>query len=246
MESADRFEFKFLLDPSQYERLLSTFGAHLQPDTLGGPSGAYPVVSLYYDTPDFDAYWDAWRRVPSRRKLRVRVYGSRDGAIPPATFLEVKCKVDGRGIKHRLQTDLPSALALASGHPPRHQPPVHARTVLEQVQQLVHEERVLPCCVIRYQRRAFSLSHLPEEPEPLAEPLRITLDESLQVRFDDLLPEPDDSRFTQCLLPPERRILEIKGAGAVPYTLSTFLGRNHLHPTSFSKYCHAMRPRLSA
>jgi hypothetical protein len=246
MESADRFEFKFLLDTCQCEALLNTFGPHLQPDTLGGPSGTYPVVSLYYDTPDFDAYWDAWRRVPSRRKLRVRVYGSRDGAIPPATFLEVKCKVDGRGVKHRLQTDLPSALALASGLPPREEPPIRARTVLEQVKQLVQEERVLPCCLIRYQRRAFSLYDLPEEPEPLEEPLRITLDESLQVRFEQLLPEPDDSRFAQFLLPPERRILEIKGAGAVPYTLSTFLGRNRLHPSSFSKYCHAMKQRLSA
>ncbi|MEK0447713.1 MAG: hypothetical protein RLZZ399_3034 [Verrucomicrobiota bacterium] len=245
MECADRFEFKFLLAASDSEAFFQAFGPSLQSDTQGGPSGVYPVVSLYYDSPDLDSYWDAWRKVPSRRKLRVRVYGSRDGLIPSAVFVEVKCKVDGRGIKHRLQTDLPSALAIASGASTPHSPTPSESLVLEHVHHLVHHERFQPRCIIRYRRRAFSLSP-PCDGPPTEEPLRVTLDDQIHYRFDDLSPEPDDSRCRMALLPPDRGILEVKGAGSVPFSLASFLGKQGLHPVSFSKYCQSTAKHLAS
>ena len=89
MNDQQRFEFKFLITARQRDEAIHHFNGALRPDTNGG-SGCYPIVSLYYDTPDRRCYWEAWRGMPSRRKLRVRVYGTTDGGIPPTAFVEVK------------------------------------------------------------------------------------------------------------------------------------------------------------
>ncbi|NBV49512.1 MAG: VTC domain-containing protein, partial [Verrucomicrobia bacterium] len=89
MEIAARFEHKILIDDARRAELLARFADRFRPDTAGSADGRYPVVSLYCDTPDRRCHWEAWRGVPSRRKLRVRIYGTRDGSIPSATFVEV-------------------------------------------------------------------------------------------------------------------------------------------------------------
>ena len=48
--------------------------------------------------------------VQSRRKMRVRVYGSLDGVLPPTTFAEIKHKVDGRKVKRRSKFVLAAAV----------------------------------------------------------------------------------------------------------------------------------------
>src|SRR4051812_38386739 len=110
MNSPQRFEFKFIVTAQQRDEVLATFDGALLPDANGSSLGVYPIVSLYYDTPDRRCYWEAWRGVPSRRKLRVRVYGTSDGDIPPTSFVEVKHKLDGLGVKRRVQTSLAHAL----------------------------------------------------------------------------------------------------------------------------------------
>ncbi|MEK0445154.1 MAG: hypothetical protein RLZZ399_475 [Verrucomicrobiota bacterium] len=234
MEQGERFELKFLLSEAQADAFLSEFGGALQPDTQASPTGSYPVVSLYYDSPDLRCYWDAWHRLPSRHKMRVRVYGSRDGQIPPTTFLELKSKVGLFGIKHRFQTTLPAALAMASGKCGPAEFPEHTQSLLEQVQRMVEQDHFRPSCVVRYFRSAFSLALVP------GEPLRVTFDDQIQYRFEQFQPEPDDARFTESLLPKGLRIMEIKGAGDLPESVSRFLETHRLEPSSFSKYCHVM------
>lgn len=238
MDTADRFEYKFLLNLTQREALMASLGDAMQPDTQGGSDGRYPIVSLYYDSPDRRCYWDNWRGVPSRRKLRVRVYGSKDGAIAPTSFVEVKHKADGRGVKRRVQTTLTRALALAAGaDDPGPWNPGEARTLAE-VRRLVEHEEFRPACVMRYDRHAFFL-HLPDQPPE--EALRVTFDHDVAVRFDDLTPVTDDRRFQLEVLPPATCIMEVKGAGAVPYTFAEKLTRLRLSPRNFSKYSEGVR-----
>ena len=82
MDVAARFEFKYVLTAAERAALRARFAPRLLPDAVGAPDGRYPVVSLYCDTPDRRCHWEAWRGVPSRRKLRLRLYGSPDGASP--------------------------------------------------------------------------------------------------------------------------------------------------------------------
>ncbi len=238
MDTSDRYEYKFLLRADQRAALLDSLEGALLRDTIGGSDGHYPVVSLYYDTPDRRCYWDDWRGVPSRRKLRIRAYGSEDGAIAPTSFIEVKHKADGRGVKRRVQTTLARALALAAGtHDPGPWTPNEART-LEEVRRLVELEGFRPACVMRYDRHAYFL-HTPGQPP--AEALRVTFDVGVAVRFDDLVPVTDDRRFTHQVLPPDTCIMEVKGAGAVPCAFADKLTALRLAPRGFSKYGEAVR-----
>jgi len=129
MEIAARFEHKILIDDARRAELLARFADRLLPDTAGSTDGRYPVVSLYCDTPDRRCHWEAWRGVPSRRKLRVRIYGTRDGVIPAATFVEVKHR-DGRS------------------------DPADER-ILAEIRKMVAEDGYAPACVIRYDRCAY-------------------------------------------------------------------------------------------
>ena len=245
MESSERFEFKFLLNAEQHERFLNGFSDALRPDLQGGPTGVYPVVSLYYDTPDWQCYWEAWRKMPSRRKLRVRVYGTADGRIEPTSFIEVKHKVDGLGFKRRVETDLATALALVEGRQSGEGLPLEERRVVEETQHMVRAEGFAPCCTIRYLRHAYWLSVGALDPAATGlASLRITMDSGLMVRFEDLSPAPDDQRFCMDLLPPGTHVLEIKGQGAFPFSLALRLAQAGIRASSMSKYCKAIERRL--
>jgi hypothetical protein len=241
MESPERFEFKFLLSSAQHAHLLAELGRALSPDRQGGPTGIYPVVSLYYDTREKQCYWEAWRKMPSRRKLRVRVYGSADGQIAPTSFIEVKHKVEGLGFKRRLQTELNTALELVDGRQSGADLPVESRRIVEETQHMVREEGFAPCCTIRYLRHAYWLAvdQLDESVRGHS-PLRITMDSGLMVRFENLRPEPDDRGFSIHLLPEGTRVLEIKGNGAIPFALARRLARAGIRASSMSKYCKAI------
>ncbi len=94
---------------------MTQLAPHLRPDENAGTGAQYPVVSLYYDNGERDCYWEKARGLPSRRKLRVRVYGSKDGAVPATAFIEVKHKCDGRGVKRRVKLPLEHALRAGDG-----------------------------------------------------------------------------------------------------------------------------------
>lgn len=237
MEMLNRVEFKFLVSVSQRAALFEAFGGRMRPDEHAGASGAYPVVSLYYDTPDRQCFWESWRGLPSRRKLRVRIYGTLDGAIAPASFVEVKHKIDGRGAKRRVQTSMENALALASGSGSAEGFSEPERRTLEEVRRLALEEGFQPACLIRYRRHAYSLD-LGDASEGGG--VRITFDDQLCARFHSLTPSPDDRGEGIPLLAEGFWVMELKAMGSVPYELSLQLARCGLHPRSFSKYATAV------
>ncbi len=230
MEIAARFEHKFLVDDARRAELLERFAGRLRPDTAGGADGRYPVVSLYCDTPDRRCHWDAWRGVPARRKLRVRIYGTRDGAIPDATFVEVKHRDGREGAKRRVRLPLAEALALVGGKPVTASDPADER-ILAEVRALVAQDGYAPACVIRYDRAAYRYCD-----EAGVEQLRVTFDQRIVARFDRLTPSVDDDGCDLAVLPLDQAVMEVKGATAVPYALAAYLGAAGLHPRPFSKY----------
>ncbi len=230
MEIAARFEHKFLVDDARRAELLARFAGRLRPDTAGGADGRYPVVSLYCDTPDRRCHWDAWRGVPARRKLRVRIYGTRDGAIPDATFVEVKHRDGREGAKRRVRLPLAEALALVGGKPVTASDPADER-ILAEVRALVAQDGYAPACVIRYDRAAYRYCD-----EAGVEQLRVTFDQRIVARFDRLTPSVDDDACDLAVLPLDQAVMEVKGATAVPYALAAYRGAAGLHPRPFSKY----------
>lgn len=245
MEIAARFELKYVLPLAERDALLARFADRFRPDTLGSPSGRYPVVSLYCDTADRKCHWDAWRGVPSRRKLRLRLYGTRDGALPAATFVEIKHRDGGEGAKRRVALPLEQALALVNGGEAPPAGPAEAR-ILGEARRLVADEGFRPACVIRYDRHGYRFVG----PDG-AEQLRITFDHGVRCRFERLTPSPEDGGCALPVLAEGLCLMEVKGGAAAPYDFAAYLSGRGIFPRSFSKYSESVRlygvtPALSA
>lgn len=235
MEIAARFELKYVLPLAERDALLARFADRFRADTLGGPDGRYPVVSLYCDTAERKCYWDAWRGVPSRRKLRLRLYGTQDGAIPSATFLEIKHRDGGEGAKRRVALPMGEALALVE----RGELPAAAGAdgrILREARSLVVDEGFRPACVIRYDRQAYRFVDAMG-----AEQLRITFDHAIRCRFGGLTPQTEDDGCDRPVLGTDFCLMEVKGAAAAPHDFAAYLSGRGIFPRSFSKYAESVR-----
>ena len=232
----DRFEMKFAITPAQRAALLAQLGPHLRADENAGDGARYPVVSLYYDNADRDCYWEKARSLPSRRKLRVRVYGSRDGAVPAVSFVEIKHKCDGRGVKRRVLLPLAQALRVCDGFQPEGVPVRESdRRIIAEVHDLVLLRKFRPAVLMRYDRTAYAAA----DPES---DLRVTFDEGIRARFDNLTPEPDDRRFgpDDGIHGEDAAVMEVKVTGCIPYWLSRTIAGTGCRLQSHSKYSSAL------
>jgi len=84
-----RYERKFLLPAASRHWVEAWLKVH--PAAFREPYPARHVNSLYFDSPDGQAYRDAVDGAPARRKVRIRWYGDLFGDIDSAR-LEVKLK----------------------------------------------------------------------------------------------------------------------------------------------------------
>jgi hypothetical protein len=53
--------------------------------------------------------------------------------------------------------------------------------------------------------------------------------------------EPNDQRFSDYIIPPDKSILEVKSIGPVPFWFREYGGDKDLMRRSFSKFCTAMK-----
>jgi VTC domain len=85
-----RHEFKYNLDPHQYQILRSRVKALMQPDKYAGPDGKYHIRSLYFDDMKNSAHFEKLSGISRRKKYRIRIYDFKDDVIK----LEKKSKMD--------------------------------------------------------------------------------------------------------------------------------------------------------
>ena len=71
-----RFELKYVITEEQRRQLAEVLVDYMQPDAMGDELGRYNITSLYYDSVDYQAYWDKIEGHKFRRKVRVRIYGN--------------------------------------------------------------------------------------------------------------------------------------------------------------------------
>ena len=232
----DRFEMKFVINAQVRASLMEHLEQHLVADANADETAYYPIVSLYYDTPDRECYWEKVRGVQNRRKFRVRVYGSLDGKLPPTVFIEVKHKQDGRGVKRRVRMPLEEALRVGAGQwPDLKLSDVDRRTVREIIEDLVVRRDFKPTMVMRYDRRAYAGRDAESD-------LRVTYDTGIAYRLDNLRPVPDDRDFRpeNYLYPDDVSVLEVKITGTIPFWLGRLLAETGCRLQSHSKYCNAL------
>ena len=199
-----------------------------------GAEDGYPVLSEYFDTVERSSYWQKQFGVPNRRRVRSRVYGRRDGAIPASAFIEVKHKLDGVTVKRRIPVGLDELEPLSRGNIPireTHASPADER-ILAEITDLVLQGGIRPVVQIRYHRFAYDSG-----PEGT---IRITFDQNPACRFRLVPLTPDDPDFELPLLEPGSAIMEVKTIGPVPFWFRNLIGEFKLVPRGFSKYTAAL------
>lgn len=201
-----------------------------------GNDGRYPIVSQYYDSPQRECYWEKVRRLQSRRKIRVRMYGSDRAAIPPAGFVEIKHKLDGVGGKRRLPVPMDVAARFVAGDQDALRGMMgevgrSGRMIINEVFDMVERNGHAPSMQIRYDRSAFTTED---------ERFRVTFDSDLLCRSGVHPLRPDDPDFKDQILDPSKVMLEVKSIGPVPYWFRGWIAEVGLTRQSFSKYCTAL------
>jgi hypothetical protein len=237
---ARRLEVKYFLDRTRRSALARDLRAFMRPDVFAGPDGSYIVRSLYFDTPDYQAYHDKLAGAAERHKLRVRAYGVDPGR---AAFVRLEVKSRYLGYIHKTVADVAREdyPAFEQALRRRTLPPAAMLERYPAAREFFRIQRQLnmePKILIQYRRQAFE---------------RLEVNRT-RVNFDDELVA---SRTLDLLGPCQAggrlmkyggAIIEIKVDNVLPFWLHTLIGKYELRNEAISKYCYAVRSqaRMSA
>lgn len=213
--------------------MIEALAEYMTPDEEGDEYGRYHIVSLYYDTEDYKAYWDKIEGHKYRRKIRIRVYGNSLESENSHCFVEIKQRLNKTLQKRRVILPYSTAVALCGdGQPVSVDSEVDQATVSEI--QYLHDTLALePACVVGYDRLAFNGGEYDVG-------LRVTFDTNLKGRTHDLSLLSEGWAENQFFLPLEWCIMEVKVNYRVPYWLTEMIARHRCTLRRISKYCAAL------
>lgn len=223
MEQNYRHELKFLISRQTSEMLKLQLPHVMQRDSHAGPAGRYTIRSLYFDGPDFEAFYEKVSGVDNRMKFRIRCYDYSDSVFK----LEKKEK-KGSLTRKTAETLTPEqARALELGN----DPPGQTGALTRQLRLLCTGRGLRPVVLVDYDRTAF-VCH--------AGNTRITLDENLRT-----LPYAHDLHASHgAMIPvmePDQVILEVKFDDFLPGYLSDFLTPVPKIPMAISKFAMCLQ-----
>lgn len=235
----DRVEHKYLVPEALRPGLRRVLAPFVQEDPYARHHGvgddafaSYTVRSIYFDTAQFQYYYEKYDGLPVRAKPRIRGYGTRRPGQP--VFLEVKRRRGSIGSKARAPIAYESVANLLEGidQSVRVVPSARfprAEGDAEAFLFKYHRDALRPVTLIRYEREPFVGVY--------DRSLRVTLDgdvrsapyPSLAQLYDDL-----DSRP----LFPGFFVLEVKhdATSGFPVWLRSYVGSHGLVRLAISKY----------
>lgn len=237
----NRFELKYILTSEQQRLFAEILTDYLSPDPRGDKYGRYTITSLYYDTGDYQAYWDKIEGHKFRRKVRIRVYGNSTVTPDTMCFAEIKQRINKTLQKKRVYVSYESAEALCGASADiseeRDMSDVDVETVSE-IRYLQSTLQLQPAAVVSYDRLAF-------EGTEYDDGLRITFDTNLKGRTHDLTLQAANNAENKFFIPPGWCIMEIKVNYRVPYWLTEMIGKYRFTLRRISKYCAALEQSKS-
>ncbi len=224
-----RYEFKYLITKDQKQRLMSLMEAYMQPDSYGKTV----IRNIYYDTPTYLLIRRSIEKPDYKEKLRVRSYSK--ASPDSAVFIELKKKCESIVYKRRISMSETDTSLWLSGQ----KPPVPDTQIKREIEYFLNcYGELAPAVFLSYSREAFFSRD--------ASGLRITFDDSILCRCDNL--SLCSEVYGEELLPQGKVMMEIKCTGGMPLWLTSFLSKEKIYKTSFSKYGTAYReiifPRL--
>ena len=233
IKSFSRFELKYLISLEQYRQMAAEVANYMEPDLHSSNGQSYDITSLYYDTEDYQAYWDKIDGHRYRRKVRIRVYDTQQVTPDTLCFAEIKQRINKTLQKKRVQLSYAAAEALCGAGQRVTGLSEDEQAVVEEIQYLHYTLQLQPACVVSYNRVAFNGSEYDIG-------LRVTFDTNLKGRTQDLTLLSLGQAKNNFFLPPESCVMEVKVNYRMPYWLTELIGRYHCTFRRVSKYCLTM------
>jgi len=152
-----RFEMKYLIREETAVAIRRYLSAFLTPDEFAvkQPDHAYPVHSLYLDSPDLFTYQAVQAGEKNRFKLRIRYYRDNDATV----FFEVKRRTNEIISKLRAGVRREAVQSLLNGRPPQMQhlaqPNAKEFVALQEFCRLMRRLEATPKSHVGYLREAW-------------------------------------------------------------------------------------------
>jgi SPX domain protein involved in polyphosphate accumulation len=223
----NRYELKYILPVRQCARIIDELKDQIPPDSHGGAQG-YPLVSLYYDSPQLECFWAKIEGIRFRRKVRVRIYPGDDITQVTMGSIEIKQRINKTVQKRRLELPLAQAERLCAGQLDIHGLDEMDTQVANEVTYLSRMLNLQPTAITAYWRRAF-------EGQEENAGVRVTFDTYVSSRIHALTV--NSPAVNRLILPADYCIMEVKADDRVPEWATSLLARHDCQLSRVSKYC---------
>lgn len=231
-----RNEFKYLVPNEHLAGLRKAIMSFVEEDPnapLESLHHQYTVRSIYFDTTDFEYYWDKRHGIKSRKKIRIRSYNTLDDhpGRNPVVFLEVKrkeidfidknrCKVFYNDLEKLIRTGDIKSYVINS----------HDTGIHDEASRFFFHlkgKNLKPVILVVYEREAFYSKFDPH--------FRVSFDKNIRsLLFPKVNQLFTDSGLEACFY--KEFVLELKFSGAFPTWMRDLLFRYRLTRQSLSKY----------
>ncbi len=221
----DRIEKKYLITKAQKKKILKEIKKYVKEDNYFKSE----VLNLYFDTDNFDLISQSIDWIDFKHKIRARSYGGYD-----RVFLEIKTKLRQKdsnpGYKRRVMITRKDYKKLINKQFTLSKmingmsDTKNDLQIAGEIDYLINNLDLKPKILVMYQRESYKNE----------EGLRITFDEKLRYRDDDL--SFVEKKHDKIYFKDEPNIImEIKSQGALPLWLVKILSSNKAYPQQFSK-----------
>lgn len=220
MEKNYRHEFKYLISKNAADLLRMRLPHFMQRDSHAGPTGQYTIRSLYFDDPDYHAFYEKVSGIDNRTKYRIRCYNYN------ASVFKLECKEKKGNLTRKTGQAITLADALALQEGTLEPCPDTKEGMAEHLRMLRRTTGTRPAVLVDYDRTPF-VCHSGNT--------RITLDENLRTNpyCTDIL-GPITTMIP--VLEPDQVILEVKFDDFLPGYLCDVLADIPKIPMAISKF----------
>jgi SPX domain protein involved in polyphosphate accumulation len=223
----NRFELKYVLPWAKCEAVIADLKHHIPADRHSGTAG-YRLVSLYYDSPQYDFFWAKVEGIKFRRKVRLRIYAGDDVSAAENCMVEIKQRINRTVQKRRLVLPIPDAERLCAGDYKPEGLDALDQQVADEVSYLVLAKDLQPAAITAYHRLAFEGTHRNAG-------LRVTFDTDVRSRIHAL--KVNASAQNHLIVPSGWSIMEVKANDAIPSWVISLLAKHECQLCRVSKYC---------
>lgn len=215
-----RKEKKYALSMEQYFKLRESLSSYMSEDI----HGLHTIISLYFDTDDYEMIRRSMEKPKYKEKFRLRSYG-----VPTnesSVFLEIKKKVCGVVYKRRLASNYQESLQFLAKSDRLPASTTTDKQIQQEIEWLFTRKQLSPKVMIAYDRIALFYA--------ADEDFRITFDFNIRYRLEDL--DITHGDYGELVAPEIEVLMEVKAIGAYPIWFSHLLSEQGIFQVSFSKY----------